>query len=96
MKQSVTENQRQEKRQNRKYAEKLEKQYRHKKTKAFQEVYIHTDPAVVQLLGFHNNSPAFLPLDASVRTTQHNTAQQRVKRSQSHGQCIWHEHIVYM
>lgn len=50
------------------HSEKLVRQYRHKK--AFQEVCIHTDPAVVQLLCFHNNSPTFLPLDSSAHTTQ--------------------------
>ncbi len=39
------------------------------KKETFQEVNTHPHPAVVQLLGFHNNGPAFLPLDASVHTT---------------------------
>lgn len=51
-------------------AEKMAQQNRHRKTKGSQEVCIRPHPAVVELLCFHNNGPAFLPLDASVDTTQ--------------------------
>ncbi len=46
------------------------------KTETLQEVYVRPHPAVVQLLGFHNNSPALLPWNASVHTW-HNTQQSK-------------------
>lgn len=92
MKPRVTDNQRKEQIDRDKVENRCRKDRETEKTKTFQEVSIHlqhpSHPAVVQLLGFHNNGPAFLPLDASVHTTQH-TTQQWVKRPQSHGQWIF-------